>query len=75
MCSNLQLVTEVARSLAFSSNIQDMADRVIDRMTQDGKLVYNAMHLRIEKDARDWYTIMGGEAVKPCCVDDADLKR
>lgn len=59
-------MTEVARSLVFSSKIQDMADRIINAMTHGGQKDYNAVHLRIEKDARDWSTIMGGEAVSRC---------
>ena len=62
-CSNLRVVTEVARSLVFSSRIQALADRVINAMTHGGQEEFNAVHLRIEKDARDWSTIMGGEAV------------
>ena len=65
LCSNLRVVTEVARSLTFAPEIQRLADRVIAGMTAGGQLEYNAVHLRIEKDARDWSTIMGGEAVRP----------
>jgi hypothetical protein len=61
--SNLRVVTEVARSLEFSTYIQQLADRVISGMTNAGKYEYNAVHLRIEKDARDWSQIMGGEQV------------
>ena len=64
-CSNLRVVTEVARSLTFAPEIQRLADRVIAGMTAGGQAEYNAVHLRIEKDARDWSTIMGGEAVTP----------
>ena len=64
MCSNLRVVTEVAKSLVFSSKIQGMADRIIKGMTRGGQEDFNAVHLRIEKDARDWSTIMGGEAVR-----------
>ena len=58
------MVTEVAKSLEFSSKIHDMADRVIRGMTNGGSDEYNAVHLRIERDARDWSQIMGGEAVR-----------
>ncbi|KAK9810163.1 hypothetical protein WJX72_005905 [[Myrmecia] bisecta] len=61
--SNLRVVTEVARSLEFSPHIQELADRVIHGMTNAGLHEYNAVHLRIEKDARDWSQIMGGDAV------------
>jgi hypothetical protein len=64
-CSNLRVVTEVARSLEFSDQVADLADRVIHGMTMGGKNEYNAVHLRIEKDARDWSQIMGGEQVLP----------
>ena len=58
------MVTEVARSLEFSDKVLELADRVIHGMTMAGKYEYNAVHLRIEKDARDWSQIMGGEQVK-----------
>lgn len=61
--SNLRVVTEVARSLEFSSYVTSLADRIIHGMTKGGQLEYNAVHLRIEKDARDWSQIMGGEQV------------
>ena len=64
VCSNLRVVTEVARSLEFSDKVSDLADRVIHGMTMAGKYEYNAVHLRIEKDARDWSQIMGGEEVQ-----------
>ena len=64
-CSNLRVVTEVARSLEFSDTVANLADRVIHGMTMAGKYEYNAVHLRIEKDARDWSQIMGGEQVTP----------
>lgn len=63
-CSNLRVVTEVARSLEFSDKVTELADRVIHGMTMAGKYEYNAVHLRIEKDARDWSQIMGGEEVQ-----------
>lgn len=64
LCSNLRVVTEVAKSLYFSPKLHALADRVIKGMaTAEGKDEFNAVHLRIEKDARDWSTIMGGEAV------------
>lgn len=61
----------MARSLEFSDKVADLADRVIHGMTMAGKYEYNAVHLRIEKDARDWSQIMGGEqvtALPPCFV-------
>ncbi|KAK9785429.1 hypothetical protein WJX73_009533 [Symbiochloris irregularis] len=61
--SNLRVVTEVAKSLAFAPQIHALADRIILGMAAQGAEVFNAVHLRIEKDARDWSTIMGGDAV------------
>ena len=55
----------MARSLEFSGKVAELADRVIHGMTMAGKYEYNAVHLRIEKDARDWSQIMGGEEVRP----------
>ena len=61
--SNLRVVTEVARSLDFSPTISAMADSVVAAISA-AATSYNAVHLRIEKDARDWSQIMGGpEAV------------
>ena len=37
-------------------------------MTKGGQLEYNAVHLRIEKDARDWSQIMGGEQARRILV-------
>ena len=67
-CSNLRVVTEVARSLEFSSYVTSLADRIIHGMTKGGQLEYNAVHLRIEKDARDWSQIMGGEQARHISV-------
>lgn len=62
--SNLRVVTEVAKSLEFSPLIHAMADRIIEGMTAGGAHDYNGVHLRIEKDARDWAMIMGGQQVR-----------
>lgn len=61
--SDLGLVSGVARSLAFAPALHALADRVVDEMTRGGVLPFNGVHLRIEKDARDWAMIMGGEQV------------
>lgn len=61
--SNLRVVTEVAKSLEFSPRLWALADKVIRGMTDNGRNEYNAVHLRIEKDARDWSAIMGGQEV------------
>ncbi|KAK9827655.1 hypothetical protein WJX81_004166 [Elliptochloris bilobata] len=67
--SSLPVVTEVARSLTFAPAVRALADRVIAGISGAGGAAggagreYNAAHLRLEKDARDWSAIMGGEAV------------
>jgi len=60
--SNLRVVTEVTRSLEFSPMMHSMADRVVAAIAARSP-EYNAVHLRIEKDARDWSQIMGGAEV------------
>ena len=65
VCSNLRLAGEVARSLRWSPTVQQLADRVIQGIRAGGTGQFNSVHLRIEKDARDWSLIMGGEAVSP----------
>ncbi|EFN51509.1 hypothetical protein CHLNCDRAFT_140196 [Chlorella variabilis] len=59
--SNLPVVTEVAKSLVFAPELLAMADRIVDAMTEGSAQPFNGLHLRIEKDARDWATIMGGQ--------------
>lgn len=68
LCSNLRVVTEVARSLEFAPAIERMADRIVDKIAKSAH-GFNAVHLRIEKDARDWSQIMGGPEVhKAVCI-------
>ncbi len=62
-CSNLPLVSEVARSLGFAPALHELANQIISALTNHGAVSYNAAHLRIEKDARDWSIIMGGDGV------------
>ena len=62
-CSNLPVVTEVAKSLAFAPALHALADRVVAGVTGGGAHPFNGVHLRVEKDARDWATIMGGTQV------------
>ncbi len=57
------MVTEVASSLKWAPAIHEMADRIIAGMEKTGAMPFNAVHLRVEKDARDWSTIMGGQQV------------
>jgi hypothetical protein len=61
--SALRVVSEVARSLEFPLNLHAMAQRIIDGMTKQGQLQYNGAHLRVEKDAKDWAMIMGGQQI------------
>ena len=70
--SSLPVVTDVARSLAFAPAVRALAERVIAGIGAAGagagggvRREFNAAHLRLEKDARDWSAIMGGEAVRP----------
>ena len=60
--SNLRAVTEVARTLDFAPSIQAMADRVVAAI-HSTMPAFNAAHLRIERDAKDWAEIMGGPEV------------
>ena len=57
------MVTEVAKSLAFAPALHALADRVVAGVTGGGAHPFNGVHLRVEKDARDWATIMGGTQV------------
>ena len=57
------MVTEVARSLEFAPSMHAFADRVVAAISKRWP-EYNAAHLRIEKDARDWSQIMGGPEVR-----------
>lgn len=61
--SSLRIVSEVARSLEFPKLLHAMAQRIIDGMTQHGTHSYNGVHLRVEKDAKDWAMIMGGPQI------------
>lgn len=61
-------MTEVARSLAFAPHLHALADRIVKKLTDGGRLPFNGVHLRVEKDARDWADIMGGTQVGRCCA-------
>ena len=69
--SSLPVVTDVARSLTFAPAVRALAERVVASISAAGaggtavRREFNAAHLRLEKDARDWSAIMGGEAVRP----------
>lgn len=59
----LGLVSKVARSLQFAPQLEQLAARIVSNMTGGGRMPFNGAHLRFEKDAKDWSTIMGGEEV------------
>ncbi len=49
--------------MRWSPTIAALADRVVAGMEATGDGDFNSLHLRIEKDARDWAAIMGGVEV------------
>jgi hypothetical protein len=69
--SKLPLVGDVARTLVFAPAVRALADHVVASIGGGGGLggpaprAYNAVHLRVEKDARDWAYGLGGQAVRP----------
>ena len=54
----------VARTLFFAPLLTGLADEIVAGMEAAGAAPYNSLHLRIEKDAKDWSTIMGGAGVR-----------
>ena len=63
LCSCLSQASLVARNLPFAPDLNTLAEEIIDGMKRVGVVVYNGIHLRIEKDAKEWAEIMGGEKV------------
>ncbi len=61
--SAFPLVQQVAHSLEFAPLITALARRVIDGVSNSGEVPYNSVHLRVERDAEAWATIMGGQDV------------
>lgn len=61
--SNLLLTSRVAATLGFSKAIKHLANNIISKITT-GQARYNSVHLRIEKDARDWAELMEGHLVR-----------
>ena len=59
-CSNLTLIGEVARSLRFAPDLLQLADMIVQAVTDGGRRPFNGVHLRIELDAVDWAVAMGG---------------
>eukprot|EP01025_Chloroclados_australasicus_P029867 TRINITY_DN2984_c1_g1_i1.p1 TRINITY_DN2984_c1_g1~~TRINITY_DN2984_c1_g1_i1.p1 ORF type:complete len:520 (-),score=-1.73 TRINITY_DN2984_c1_g1_i1:147-1706(-) len=55
--SSLPLVSNIAKSMQFSQKIRDIANQVMQQLPTN----YNGIHLRLEQDAKDWETILGGE--------------
>ena len=53
----------MAGSLGWNPHLQWVAARVVDQITEAGRRPFNGVHLRMEKDAKDWATIMGGKGV------------
>ena len=50
----------MAQSLEFAPDLLELADRVVQAVTDGGRLPFNGVHLRIEMDAIDWAAAMGG---------------
>jgi hypothetical protein len=51
-----RVIESVARSLAFAPSLERLADKVRAGLGE----AYNGLHLRLEKDAKDWATLSGG---------------
>lgn len=62
-CSGLLRATMVARTLFFAPQLTALADEIASGMEAAGVGTFNSLHLRIEKDAKDWSAIMGGNGV------------
>ena len=63
--SDLELASEVTRSLRFSPDLVELANQVVQNITNAGRRGFNGLHLRTEGDASLWITRMGGEEVGP----------
>lgn len=65
-------MTEVARTLYFAPELTRLADDIVAKMRTAGVPNFNSLHLRMEKDAKDWITVMGGQEVGrssySCCL-------
>ena len=62
-CSDLPRATMVGRTLFFAPLLTGLADEIVAGMEAAGVGTFNSLHLRIEKDAKDWSMIMGGAGV------------
>ncbi|GAB4813791.1 hypothetical protein N2152v2_000837 [Parachlorella kessleri] len=56
---NLTLAAEAARGVFFKRSLVALADQVVGALDAQGS-GFNGLHLRLEKDARDWHTMAGG---------------
>jgi len=56
---------EAAKTLRFAPALIQLADKVLAGMEASGLTPFNALHLRIERDVKDWTEYMGGEEVRP----------
>jgi hypothetical protein len=56
----LPVVSQVAATLHFNPSLEYLADRVVSYITRDGRRNFNGVHLRVEKDAAEWFLILGG---------------
>ena len=52
----------MAKSLKWAPGLRRLADKVVKAINAKGR-TFNSLHLRLEKDARDWTEIMGGAQV------------
>lgn len=57
------LVEEAAAGLFFESRVRSLAERAAPALLREGESYFNAMHLRVEQDAKDWAIILGGPGV------------
>lgn len=63
--SNLRLVQEVAGSLQWAPSLKLLANKIIKGILEEGGgELFDGVHLRMEKDARDWMLILGGREVR-----------
>lgn len=60
----LPVVSQVASTLQFNPSLEYLADRVASYITRNGRRRFNGAHLRVEKDAAEWFIILGGPEVR-----------
>ncbi len=56
----MEIAQEAAAALKFNTTLVRMAQTIINGMKQAGITEHNGAHMRLEKDAVDWATILGG---------------